>query len=324
VGSLSSYDHPNFSHDQFIAEHTARHEAAAKITAVALAITPQDQARKVDETRRIVGLYLGALLASRPDRLAQADRLAKTPWPAVPYYVNLVAHEKSTGVKAKVKRAKTARRPKSGTSPTPTGQQGQEEAILPTKERIYKAFANLIDKVEGAELEFYGDVAYKFVLRLVSKRMSDAGECATDQHDVTNRILFELSRQKLDKIQDIYKYLCSAAKKQGSQAFKENIEDRKTHVPLLVDIEDDVDGGGGETYKQDNPLIHLNELRPIFLRELPGFIEGDNLLICQYIRENKTYPEIAEITGMTLSAVKQRAAWMRNRIEEMRARGEKV
>jgi hypothetical protein len=151
--------------------------------------------------------------------------------------------------------------------------------------------------------------------------MLDAGECAKDQHDVTNRILSELSRRNLDEIKDIYKFLCTAAKNQGGEAFTDNLEDRDTHEPLMVEVEDD----DGKTYMQDNPAMHgdvrykkggkvcFQDSRPVFPRVLPEFIQGENLEICGYIREDKTYAEIAEIMSMTLPAVKQRVAWMRNR-----------
>jgi hypothetical protein len=62
------YDHPNFPYGQFVAEEAARHEAATKITAAALATTPEERAQTADDARLIVGLYLGALRTSRPHR----------------------------------------------------------------------------------------------------------------------------------------------------------------------------------------------------------------------------------------------------------------
>jgi hypothetical protein len=206
--------------------------------------------------------------------------------------------------------------------------EGDNKVAGSKKERLYKAFENLRAKVAGADREFYGGdgVGYKFVLGLVSKHMLDAGECATDQHDVTNRILYELS-QNIDKVRDIYKYLCSAAKKQGGEAFLDNLEDRKMHESIMVENE----GEDGETYMEDNPAMHGDVRykrggKPSFQesierrRALPDWIQGDDLRMCQLYREGHSYARIAEIMSTTLPAVKQRFASMRQTNEEMKAK----
>ena len=246
--------HPNFCYDQYVALEAARYEAAAKVTAAALARTQEERSRTAAETKLIVDLYLDAFEASRPIRDAEAHQLAMTVWPGGSYYTNLIEPKKSTQRKEKVKRAKKARRGKTGTKSTPTEQQEQAGPILPMKERIYKAWENLKAKVDGSETEFYDadkGVGYKFVLRQVSKRLMDTpGECATDQHDVVNRILYEVS-QNIDKVQDIYKVLCSAAKKQGSQAFLDNTADRKMHEGLMIEVLNEQ----GKSEMVDNPAI---------------------------------------------------------------------
>lgn len=333
TGSTDRYWQPDFRYDQYVAEEAARYAAAAKVTAAALATTLEERELTALDTKLIVLLYMDALRTSRPNRDAEADSLAKTPWRGGAYYVNLVEPQKSTRVKPKVKKPKSTRRAKAGTQSTPTKQQEQQGPILPMKERLYKAFENLKAKVNGAEHEFYNGnngVAYKFVLSKVSKRMLDAGECATTEQDITNNILWELSCRNLDEIKDIYKTLCSAAKKQGGKAFLENLEDRETHDPIMVENE----GEDGETYMADNPAMHgdvrykrngnpvFQESRPQFPRVLPEFIKGDNLRICQLIREDHSYARIAEIMSTTVAAVKQRVAWMAKRIAEMKAAGE--
>jgi hypothetical protein len=334
MGAVSAiqYDHPNFPYAQYVAEEAARYEAAQKVTAAALATTPEERELTALDTKLIVLLYLDALRTSQEDRDAEADRLARIPYGGGAYYTNLVAPIKSTKKKAKVKRAKSDRRAKTGTRTTPKEQQGQQGPILPMKERLYLAFENLKAKVAGSEREFYGGVGYEFVLKIVSKRMLDAGECATTEQDITNHILWELSRRNLDEIKDVYKCLSSAAKKQGGKAFLDNLEDRETHEPVLVEREDE---DGGDPYKEDNPAMHgdvryrhggkpvFQESRPHFPKVLPEFIQGDNLRICQYIREDYSYAKIAEVLCMSVAAVKQRVAWMK-RQSEMRARGEKI
>jgi len=337
------YDHPNFRYDQFVAEEAARSEAATKVTAAALATTPEENAERADNAKLIVGLYLGALRASRPYRDAEADRLAKTPHRSGAYYVNLVPSEKSTLVKpkVKVKRAKRkAKSPtdalgrKSGTQSTSTEQQERQEAALlnsvdpadiegtnklagqkkaAMRKRLEKAFENLKAKVAGADREFYdGDigVGYKFVLGKVANRMYDAGECSATEHDVTNNILFEFS-QNIDKVQNVYSYLANAAWRQGGRAFTENLEDRDTHDPLMVKVENEE----GKLEKVDNPglrgdvvykrggkrVFQDSPLR--FRRVLPDFIHGVDLKICNYIREGYNYAKIGPLVGLTDAGV---------------------
>jgi len=339
-------------YEQYIKQEAARYEAATKVTAAALATTPEKRAQRAEDTKLIVGLYLDDLRASRQDRLAEADRLAKTPWPGKAYYISNAPDDGSTSglpkVKVKGKRgkkAKSARRAKSGSKTTPTEQQEHLGAIPvdsapialsdvegTEKERIYKAFENLRAKVAGAQHEFYNGVdgvGYKFVLRLVSNHMFDAGECATTEHDITNEVLSDLSKS-IDKVRDIYKYLCSAAKKQGGKAFTENIADRKMHEPILVENE----GEDGQTYMEDNPAMHgdvrykkggkvyFQESPPQFQRVLPPFIQGRDLEICNYKREGYSNAKIAEILSTTEAAIKQRFVWMRKTNEEMKAMGE--
>jgi hypothetical protein len=104
-------------------------------------------------------------------------------------------------------------------------------------------------------------------------------------------------------------------------AFYEVKDENDIKVPLIVEVEDE----DGQICKEENPLIHrLNELRPVFPRILPPFIQGVDRQICNYIREDYTYEKIARVMSMTENAVTKRIQRMRNTIEAMRAAGEKV
>jgi DNA-directed RNA polymerase specialized sigma24 family protein len=115
-----------------------------------------------------------------------------------------------------------------------------------------------------------------------------------------------------------YPWLHKICHRAACSAYKKTKKINRKHVPLLVDKEDD----DGKVYKEDNPMIHMRSFLVEHRRELPAFIQGVDLQICQYIRENYSYERIAEILSMTLAAVKMRIARMRKTIEEMRARGE--
>jgi DNA-directed RNA polymerase specialized sigma24 family protein len=356
MGSVSNiqfdpacYDHPNFPYDQFVAEEAARYETAAKVTAVALATTPEERAAKADDARLIVGLYMDALRTSRPYRDAEAASLAKTPHRGGAYYFNLVAPEKSTRVGPKAKRAKSARRAKSGTQSTPTDQQGQQDAILPdsalyaidqsidpslkgekrqieiarkrNQVRIETAFRNLIEKKTGAE-----DAWYHFMLKFGSSRMNnclmDLGEASVTPDDLAQRFALKVhaAMPQLLKMPEgeIYPYLITMRRNVSVDGFNEIKEETDSRVPLLVEKEDDE----GESYLEDNPLIHLRNYPMEHRRQLPKFIKGRNLEICGYIREDYTYEKIARVLSMKVSAVKTRIWRMSKTIQEMKDRGE--
>jgi hypothetical protein len=71
-----------------------------------------------------------------------------------------------------------------------------------------------------------------------------------------------------------------------------------------------------------NGKVTYQVSRPQFPRELPEFIQGDDLKICQYRREGHSYGRIAEIMSTTENAVKKRIQKMYNRNQEMKAAGE--
>ena len=81
--------------------------------------------------------------------------------------------------------------------------------------------------------------------------------------------------------------------------------------------------GGGDSYKRNGQPEYITD-RPQHRRKLPDFIQGDDLKICNYIRERYSYAKIAEIMSMTEAAVTLRIARMRKTIEEMKAAGVKV
>src|SRR5207248_1226944 len=107
--------------------------------------------------------------------------------------------------------------------------------------------------------------------------------------------------QHISEVRNVYPYLANLAFANGKAAFKRNIADRKMHVPVIVEKE----GEDGESYLEDNPLLHV---RGYFehRRDLPAFIQGVDLQICNYIREDHDYGRIAEILSMTEAAVERR------------------
>jgi RNA polymerase sigma factor (sigma-70 family) len=113
-------------------------------------------------------------------------------------------------------------------------------------------------------------------------------------------------------------------------AIRGSIKQSKRHAPFYVQVEDEK----GNSEEIEHPGIHgsiefkrnghpaYQEARIQFRRELPDFIQGVDLQICQYIREDYTYERIAQILGLTVNAVKKRIQKMFNRIQEMKAAGE--
>jgi hypothetical protein len=195
---------------------------------------------------------------------------------------------------------------------------------IATREHIEKSFVDLKNNVYGAEDVFY-TAAYKLVLGKVLNKMYDAaarGECTETHEDIAGDIMMQLFKN-ISKVNNIYPYLCKLAWNQGKAAFTNNIEDRKKHVPVVVEVEDGGDEAGGNSgpYKEQNLLLNPKDYPIEFRRKLPAFIQGVDLQICDYIREGYDYGKIADVLSMKESAVAKRVQGMRKQIEEMRVQG---
>src|ERR1700722_6650393 len=95
-----------------------------------------------------------------------------------------------------------------------------------------------------------------------------------------------------------YKWVKRVIKNHCRDGFNKGISESKARVPFLVENKD------GDT--MENPELYPTEMPPEHQRELPEFIQGKDLKICEYIREGYDYAKIAQILSMTEKAVKHR------------------
>ena len=98
-------------------------------------------------------------------------------------------------------------------------------------------------------------------------------------------------------------------------------------VPYMVELEDDE----GNLDIVENPLLnqrqdvrrngstYLTTPLPQFRRQLPEFITGIDLKICEHIRQGHDYRKIGQLLSMTERAVSRRIARMRQEVAASKA-----
>jgi RNA polymerase sigma factor (sigma-70 family) len=192
------------------------------------------------------------------------------------------------------------------------------KALAPNRVNIEAAYRKRLAGTDGAERDFY-KIVYRFAKMRVRDKLNDSVEGIQTFEDCAQTAtiaVWESIGSYKGQPEGFYSWLRRICGNVGKDGFKKNMREAKGRVPLMVSQEDGT--------VVENPELYENEFWVEMQRELPEFIQGDNLKICQYIREGFDYEKIAQVLSMTEAAVKQRVAWMRKTIEEMRATGEKV
>jgi RNA polymerase sigma factor (sigma-70 family) len=193
-----------------------------------------------------------------------------------------------------------------------------QSTLRPTWVNIEEAHRMHLDGTDGGLNHLMGLVG-KLSKVIAYDTLGDSPRVTETVDDVaqnaTIAVLMSLPKFKGQSGQ-FYKWAKRVIKNECTDGFNKGIKESKVRVPFLLENED-----GTVT---ENPDIYENEFWVEMQRELPEFIQGDNLKICQYIREGFDYEKIALVLSMTEAAVKQRVAGMRKTIEEMRATGKKV
>jgi hypothetical protein len=180
---------------------------------------------------------------------------------------------------------------------------------------IETTYANLLYNKEGAEAAFLKAVT-ALARSKISGRIFDLPEGCNNADDFSQEAALKVWKMlptHYGGVDTIYRHVHRIIFAMREEAYHQIQDEAYIKVPLLLEKE----GEEGESYFEDNPLLHPREYLT-HRRELPGWIQGLNLEICQLIREDYDYSRIAEVLCMTLPAVKQRVEWMRNKIEEMK------
>lgn len=182
------------------------------------------------------------------------------------------------------------------------------------RKSIETTYENLLDNKEGAEAAFLKAVT-SLAKSKISGRIFDLPEGCSNADDYAQDVAIMVWKRLPSHkggAETIYSHVHKVIHTTREHAFHQIKDEARVKVPLLVEKE----GEEGESYFEDNPLLHPRDY-PTHRRELPDFIQGIDLEICGYIREDYTYEKIAEVMCMKLSAVKMRVERMAKKVQGM-------
>lgn len=192
---------------------------------------------------------------------------------------------------------------------------GCKATVSVGEKSIRAAYDNYVAKVPDAETHLLG-LSLAYVRRTIRSCMSNCAEGMDDFEDVASHVAEKIWKSlptfKGDSLA-YFKWLNVTQKNAGIDGVRKVRRETDSNVPLMVEYED------GEL--EQNPLID-RQRKQEYVRELPDWIQGNNLWICMLLREGMSYAQIAKSRGMTEKAVKECAAKMRKRnLEETKASG---
>lgn len=176
--------------------------------------------------------------------------------------------------------------------------------------KIDKAFASYLAKEEGSE-----GVLFKAVTEFARGKMTsvlfdmdDLAEGAEDfAQDIVLIVWSKLPSFKGD-CSIFYSWLNRICYTHGADAQSSSTKEVSKRVPLQIEGEDG--------FIDDNPALYRDE--PVqYMRKLPDFIQGHDLLICNYIRQGLDYEQIGSTMGLTETAVKERVRYMRTKVRKL-------
>lgn len=183
--------------------------------------------------------------------------------------------------------------------------------FIKNKKTVEVAYQNYLDNKPGSEGELYATVV-KFARGKITTRLFDSPESAEDVEDhvqeVALKVWGNIGLFKGDA-ESFYHWVHKISYRQGLAAAIATTKEFKKRVDLFVESEEgDMD---------DNPLLYNGQEVREHARELPEFIKGTDLLICKLMREDFTYEEIGQRTGLTEEAVEIRIRRIREKVEAL-------
>jgi len=168
----------------------------------------------------------------------------------------------------------------------------------------------------------------KFILMKVQNGLKEYTKHGMTEEDVTQIALIRMA-DALPRFkgtsEDYFYWLQKLIYNAVLDARKGSVKEDSRLAPLFVvnedGEEDEHPGIGGKIAIKRNGKVEYQDAPQEFVRKLPDWIQGDNLMICKLIREGKSFAEIGEaLGGMTEAAVTLRVSKMRNRnLEEKEA-----
>jgi len=220
-----------------------------------------------------------------------------------------------------------------GVTVSPVEEQEQEEAIaddsalsapikaVKLRTRVEAAYAGFVAG-EVSQFDFL-TVTREFVLRRVSHKF-EGDKLGKTEQDVTQIAMIKMS-DALDNFigssGEFFVWTRQIADNTVLDAKKEAMRDLMRHAPLYVTNEDGVEGlnpalHGGIKVRRNGKTV-FQDPAPQVRKQLPDFIQGTDLKICEYLRyKGYSYGRIADELGLTVTAVTQRIRKMRQMIQE--------
>jgi hypothetical protein len=181
------------------------------------------------------------------------------------------------------------------------------------REKIEKAYTNLLAATPNAEGEFFSAVTQFAKGKVIGRTLHTSGSETPD--DVSQNIAAYVWQHLKDfrgSPKSFYPWLHRICYVQGAKRFNENLEESTQHAPFFIESEE----GEGLI---ENPALYRTEYPLAKKFRVPDFIQGTDLKICKYIREGFNYARIAGILDISEQAVKDRVRKMRKRVEVMKA-----
>lgn len=192
---------------------------------------------------------------------------------------------------------------------------GCKATVSVGEKSIRAAYDNYVAKVPDAETHLIG-LSLQYVRRTIRSSMENLPEGMADFEDVSSKLI-EKIWQSLPAFRGdslaFFKWVNKVQKNAGIDGVRQTKRETGNKVPLLVEFED------GDI--EQNPLIDRQQKQQ-YIRKLPDWIQGTDLMICGLIRDGRTYAEIGKFCHISEAAVKERVAKMKKRnLEETKASG---
>ncbi|MBN9615250.1 MAG: hypothetical protein BGO25_18175 [Acidobacteriales bacterium 59-55] len=331
--SIPQYDQPSYPYQQYVEEEAARYDVDLKARIAVLAkrnCRPSIHVPRLVE--RIVWTY-----SNKAERMAEAHRLAMTPWPVFNPPIQLVPPTKSTHVQheeddepleAKYP-SEEAEGENKGVTVSPDEREERQEAIADdpapvnspkillraNKRTVTAAFDDfLANKPYAADAVI--DQSTRFAKWVIGYKLVDQAEGAITPDDAANEVglkVWQALSTFVGDSEDFWKWLNKVCKNKSLDTFSNHCDEFTGRLPLMLEDEDG--------FSEQNPLLNRDQ-RQQYIRELPDWIQGTDLWICKLIRANRSYAEIGNLLHITEPAVRQRVAKMRMRsLAEAKASG---
>jgi DNA-directed RNA polymerase specialized sigma24 family protein len=213
--------------------------------------------------------------------------------------------------------------------PAPSGELSAPLKRKPLSERLEESYAGFLKGVVSED-DFL-TVSRHFALKRAHRKFRGCDQFGQTPEDITQeamrgmwRSLHTFNQEKSGFFVWFQRIVDNAVKDAKSGSMKEDMRhapyfltnkagEEFEHPGMYGSIEFKRGGNGeGSEVCYQNPM-------PQFQRELPEFIQGTDLKICQYIREGYDYEKIGEVLGLSEKAVSRRIARMRKEVQEIKA-----